>query len=423
MRETRQAVNVVMAEVVQAGATAEGAPLNEKTALHTAHVQESSRAQSSASSFKSAGSERPAVDTPATVNSSAPSQEEEEEWQPPKNGPLKTPITKPAKGCKPSPRPALTPEQEAKYAAVLAAVSQWQTLPTTTAKNAPQAPIQEHERMWLTRECLLRYLRATKWNTAHAIKRLQATLSWRREYGADDFTAEYISPENETGKQLVLGYDREARPCLYLNPAAQNTKMSDRQIHHLCFMLDRTIDMMPPGQESACLLINFKGAASGNVPTIGQARSVLNILQGHSPERLGKALISELPWYVTTFFKIISPFIDPVTKEKMKFNEDLKTYIPPEQLWNKYNGDLDFVYEHDSYWPAFNAECQRRRKAARERWEAAGSRIGEYEEYLRGGNHPSLQQVLERASDNAKAEVSQDTDADLAAAKVAKLSV
>lgn len=147
--------------------------------------------------------------------------------------------------------------------------------------------------MFLTRECLLRYLRATKWDVAGALKRLQSTLSWRREYGADTFTADYISPENETGKQVVMGYDNDARACLYLNPAKQNTKMSDRQIHHLSFMLDRVIDMMPPGQETTALLINFKGAASGNVPSVGQARSVLNILQNHNPERLGKALISE----------------------------------------------------------------------------------------------------------------------------------
>jgi hypothetical protein len=397
-------------------------PLTDKTNLDPTKTQDSSRAESAASSLKS--SQLAPTDTPASSSKTTEvggSSEEEEEWQPPKDGPLKTPITKPFKGCKPPPPPQLSPEQETKYATVLAAVSQWQTLPSTTAKNAPQAPIQHHERMWLTRECLLRYLRATKWHPPNALKRLQSTISWRREYGADTFTADYISPENETGKQLVLGYDKDARPCLYLNPAAQNTKMSDRQIHHLCFMLDRTIDMMPPGQESACLLINFKGAASGNVPTVGQARSVLNILQGHSPERLGKALISELPWYVTTFFKLISPFIDPVTRDKMKFNDDLKKYVPKEQLWNKYNGELDFVYEHDSYWPALNAECQRRRQAYRERWEKAGSRIGEYEEYLRGGNHPSLQDILEKAG--ALDKENQKTDADLAKAAEAKFTV
>jgi len=386
----------------------------------TTTTQDSSRAQSSASSFKSTSSNLQSSDTPASSANIA--QEEEEEWQPPKDGPLKTPVLRPMKTSKPPPARTLDPEQATKYAAVLAAVSQWTTIPSTSAKNAPQSPIQDHERMWLTRDCLLRYLRATKWKTADALKRLQATLTWRREYGADTFTADYISPENETGKQLILGFDNNARPCLYLSPAKQNTKMSDRQIHHLCYMLDRTVDMMPPGVESACLLINFKGATSGAVPTKAQATSVLTILQTHSPERLGKALIFELPWYVNAFFKLISPFIDPVTREKMKFNEPLKNHVPASQLWNLYGGDLDFTYDHDSYWPALTKEVEKRRSAYRERWEKAGKRIGEYEVYLRGGNHPSLEQVLnEGKKENPVAE--SGGDADLVAAGVGKMSV
>lgn len=209
------------------------------------------------------------------------------------SGPIRTPLTCASPQTK-APRPAtLTPDQEVKYSQVLAAVSAWTTISTTTTKGAKNAPITEDEQMWLSRECLLRYLRATKWKVPDALKRLQGTLSWRREYGADTFTADYISPENETGKQVILGYDVDARPCLYLNPGKQNTKMSDRQIHHLSYMLDRVIDMMGPGQETTALLINFKGATSGSTPTVGQAKQVLNILQGHNPERLGKALISE----------------------------------------------------------------------------------------------------------------------------------
>jgi len=179
------------------------------------------------------------------------------------------------------------------YAQILSTVSAWTSIPESTAKGAKNAPITEDERMWLTRECLLRYLRATKWKPQDALRRLQGTLSWRREYGADTFTADYISPENETGKQVIQGYDNDRRPCLYLSPGKQNTKMSDRQIHHLSYMLDRTLDMLPPGQETTCLLINFKGASSGSTPTVGQAKAVLNILQNHNPERLGRALISE----------------------------------------------------------------------------------------------------------------------------------
>ncbi|GAB7358067.1 hypothetical protein MBLNU230_g0229t1 [Neophaeotheca triangularis] len=388
---------------------------------HQPSTQQSSRRASSTSvnSFKSA------TDEPASLDAVAGAEQEDEEgWKPPASGSMKTLFTRPVPDAHP-PKPAkLSAEQEQKYAAVLADVSSWTTIPSTTAKGAPQAPIEDRERMFLTHECLLRYLRATKWSAPNALKRLQNTLSWRREYGADTFSHDYISPENETGKQLILGYDKEARPCLYLNPGKQNTKMSDRQIHHLAYMLDRLIDMLPPGQESTCLIINFKGASGGSVPTVGQARAVLNILQGHNPERLGRALISELPWYVNTFFKLISSFIDPVTKEKMKFNPENRDWVPPIQLWKQAGGDLDFEYDHSVYWPALDAECTKRREAYRSRWEKAGKRIGEYEEYLRGGNQACLSDVLGDKEKKEEKPAAGDTqDADQVAAQVGKMSV
>ena len=84
-----------------------------------------------------------------------------------------------------------------------------------------------------------------------------------------------------------MGYDNMARPCLYLIPANQNTKESERQVQHLVFMLERTIDFMPPGQETLALLVN----STGSTVNVGQGRAVLNILQTHYPERLGRALV------------------------------------------------------------------------------------------------------------------------------------
>jgi hypothetical protein len=389
----------------------------------TGPTESSSRAESFRSvASQPAVAETPATSTNSTLTSVQRDEQPQQEWTPPTNGPLKTPVPMPPLTAHPQKRAPLDAEQQSKYATVLAAVSQWETIPATTAKNAPQAPITDHERMWLTRECLLRYLRATKWNTANALRRLQSTLSWRREYGADTFTYDYISPENESGKQVILGYDNESRPCLFLSPGKQNTKMSDRQIHHLCFMLDRVIDMTPPGQETTALLIDFKGAAKGAVPSVEQARAVLNILQNHNPERLGRALITQMPWYVSIFFKLISSFIDPVTKDKMKFNEDLRLWIPPQQLWNEFNGDLKFVYDHPVYWKGLQEQTDKRRELYRQRWEKAGKRIGEYEDYLKGGNTKSLSQVLEEAGGVANAEKAA-TDPDLVTAEVGKLTV
>lgn len=206
------------------------------------------------------------------------------------SGPVKTPFEVPLPGCNPPPAPALSAEQDAKYQQLLSTVSAWTTVPVTSAKDAPTAPITDDERMFLTRECLLRYLRAVKWNPAEAPTRLLSTLTWRREYGVAEHTAEYISPENETGKQVILGYDHVARPCLYLCPSKQNTKRTERQVQHLVFMLERVIDLMPPGQGTLALLINYKDTG-GSGPSLSQGRQCLNILQMHYPERLGRALV------------------------------------------------------------------------------------------------------------------------------------
>lgn len=118
----------------------------------------------------------------------------------------------------------------------------------------------------------------------------------------------------------------------------------------------------------------------------------------HDFKLVGKILFSEtdiltialVPWVVVGFFKLITPFIDPHTRQKLKFSEDMRQYVPTEQLWTVFNGDVDFQYEHDVYWPAFLKLCAERRAAYKARWEKAGKIYGESEVYMKGGNVPSI---------------------------------
>jgi CRAL/TRIO domain len=89
------------------------------------------------------------------------------------------------------------------------------------------------------------------------------------------------------------------------------------------------------------------------------------------------------------FFKLITPFIDPLTREKLKFNEDTKIYVPAEQLWTENGGQVNFEYDHSVYWPTLSKICAEKRAAIKERWEKAGKRYGESELYLKGGEMPS----------------------------------
>lgn len=103
------------------------------------------------------------------------------------------------------------------------------------------------------------------------------------------------------------------------------------------------------------------------------------------------------------FFKLITPFIDPLTRQKLKFNEDLCQHVPSSQLMKSMGGDVEFRYDHATYWPTLNKLVEKRRAAYRERWVQGGKRIGEYENYLKTGTSPSLSQS-EGASNGANGE-------------------
>lgn len=307
----------------------------------------------------------------------------------------------PTASSKPAPSTPLTDAEKEKYAKVLAHFETLSAVPVSSEKGAPVQPLEDHERMFLTQECFERYLRAAKWDVDAAIKRVEATLVWRREYGTDKHTAEYIQPEQETGKQWSLYYDNEGRVCHCLNPARQNTEQSPKQVQHLIYMLERDIELMPAGQSTIALIVDFGQTSREKRTPISTAREVLHILQNHYPERLGKALVINskspqvperhlanhptVPWFINAFFKIITPFIDPVTRQKLVFNEDLTKYIPAEQLEKRFGGQVDFEYDHAVYWTHLHEVTGKRRAEYVQRWIERGKKVGDSEFILKGG--------------------------------------
>ncbi|CAR28939.1 hypothetical protein ZYGR_0U02980 [Zygosaccharomyces rouxii] len=317
---------------------------------------------------------------------------------------IEKPITDLPESIHPPKEKKLTDEQEKMYVEVLNYFRDPELKIACEEKSKGDAekdkePLNDCEKAWLSRECILRYLRATKWVQKEAIQRIEGSIAWRRGFGishmgeenGDELKSDYVAIENETGKQVVLGYENDARPILYLKPGRQNTKTSRRQVQHLVFMLERVIDFMPIGQDSLALLIDFKDYSDvpkvqGNskIPPIGVGKEVLHILQTHYPERLGKALLTNIPWLAWTFLKLIHPFIDPMTREKLVFDQPFPNYVPVDQLDKNYDGHLDFTYKQEVYWPALIKDAQDKREHYLKRFQKFGSVIGLSEYDLRG---------------------------------------
>ena len=84
--------------------------------------------------------------------------------------------------------------------------------------------------------------------------------------------------------------------------------------------------MCPPGVDSVSIVVDYKSTTLRTNPSLSTARRVLTILQNHYVETLGRGLVVNLPGILAFFYKGLSPFMDPVTRDKARLR---KPYYSP----------------------------------------------------------------------------------------------
>jgi hypothetical protein len=144
---------------------------------------------------------------------------------------------------------------------------------------------------------------------------------------------------------------------------------------------------------------------------------VVNILQTHYPERLGAALILNVPFLIQAFFSMIKPFIDPITRNKMKFNPKAVQdgLFAADELFKEsgWGGSREFVWDHEKYWGSFVRMCAEIREGQMARWRKLGACAGCDEREYKLGEVVDVS--LAPAEVEAKAEVEANADAEAGA--------
>ncbi|KAI8997502.1 CRAL-TRIO domain-containing protein [Pilobolus umbonatus] len=270
-------------------------------------------------------------------------------------GPItNTPIFTPPKDYEPIFPPPINHEQQEK-------VKQLMVYADTIIlkKDDPYYP---NERGFLSEGTANRYLRARKWDLEAAKTMLNNSVNWRREYRPDQINPESIRSEVEAGKMYFSGYDKAGRPLWIMKPRYENSSDGDLHIKHIIFCLERGIRLMPDHVEKISIVVDFKNSTSGNNPSVGTCKKFLDILGNHYPERLGTAFLVKSPWFFIATFKLIAPFMDPITRNKIKFiNPDdtkectndlvnLKDHIPLDHFEVDLGGSFNFEYKANVYW-------------------------------------------------------------------------
>lgn len=72
--------------------------------------------------------------------------------------------------------------------------------------------------------------------------------------------------------------------------------------------------------------------------------ATMKVMQAHYPERTDRLFIVNAPRWFTTFWRVISPMVDPNTKQKIRilgdnFHEELFKYVAPENVPGEFGGN------------------------------------------------------------------------------------
>jgi len=198
----------------------------------------------------------------------------------------------------------------------------------------------------------LRHFRADKGDLKKAIKRTKYAIKWRNEFEVDKIVNAIHNPttdedrklrstmkhEGSSGKVYARGYDKEGRVILYFYPVRENTYDGKLNIMHLVYQIERGIACTEKnGLEKFIIIMDFEGWTMKNSPPMSVTKETIHVVQECYVERLARVYMTNAPFMFRTFWSMVKPFIDPVTKEKIIFcsgkgKERLKTDFDREAL-------------------------------------------------------------------------------------------
>jgi hypothetical protein len=227
-------------------------------------------------------------------------------------------------------------------------------------KRAWLEPLTNKQIEWCDDMCLCRYLRARDWKLDDAELMLRCTLAWREEYRPDEITAADIEEESKQGKMYFnYEYTNNDWPIVYMKIVRDTGNNRVRKLKFLVWMLEKVIKAMDvrKGVEKMAWVTDFKGTGMkmSGMSNVQISLDCLHVLLDHYPERLGVAYALNPPKVFSVFWKILTPFMNEVTINKIKFVSGPKeypalfTHIDKSILEKIYGGDKDYEYNHQQW--------------------------------------------------------------------------
>lgn len=198
---------------------------------------------------------------------------------------------------------------------------------------------------------LRRFLRARDLDVEKASAMFLKYLKWKQTFIPKGFvSASEVGNEIAQNKMFMQGTNKKGQPIAVVFGARHFMCKggTDEFKRFLVFSLDKLCSSIAEGAEKFTIIGDLKGYGYRN-SDVRSCLAALSILQDYYPERLGKVLIINAPSIFMTLWKIIYPFIDKNTRNKIVFvdNKRMKATLLEDieecQLPEIYGGKLQLV--------------------------------------------------------------------------------
>jgi hypothetical protein len=177
---------------------------------------------------------------------------------------------------------------------------------------------------------LRRFLIAEKLDVAKTVARLTKHAQWRKQALPKGGIPE-ASLLDQISQQKVLLQPKgsDGRPLLIIRVArhfATNTVDCENFVTFSLEAASRLCDSLPTGDGKLWALFDLRGVAWKNMDRHALA-SCFSTLEQQFPERVGKIFMLDAPFIFDTLWKMVSPFVDPHTKEKVAFIHGVDLFL------------------------------------------------------------------------------------------------
>ncbi|KAH9261131.1 hypothetical protein BASA81_000835 [Batrachochytrium salamandrivorans] len=210
-------------------------------------------------------------------------------------------------------------------------------------------------------ECLLRFLRARKFDLEKADKMFTAHLQWRDKFMPMSLTPNDISQVLGMGVARFGPYSKQGQPVIIIKVGQfdPNAFASVELFTKYCaFFFERGVAKLAAhGNDKAVLFFDMNGwslrkhATPHSLKLTGE---LINIIQAQNPERLSKCVLFGTPMLFNGTWKIISKLIDPVVVNKIQFVPEsglhqVLEFVDAEVLPKEYGGRRELPYPIEGY--------------------------------------------------------------------------